>query len=329
MSKAKMVTKSNSLIEASYDLNLVPQRLIILAIIEAREKCSLIDAQGIIKVSAQDYVKHFDVNRVTAYEVLETACVELFDSKFIWKSKDEKGNIKRNHSRFVQRASYVDAAGYIEIMFSEDIMPLITQLSERYTQYDLKQIGNLQSSYSLRIFEMLMQWISVGKTPFIKLEDFRERLGIGNDKYDSMSDFKKRVLDPAIKEISKNTNITVSYQQKKEGVKITGFSFIFKDKKLPKKATKNANKNIDSTLHKNVKKIGPLNKSQIEMFGDKLYKYFDFKRDVMGQDREFMGKSEAECKAHIKIMLKDPNMTARWGEYLYQLGYEPPKKQAS
>lgn len=324
MLKSK-VNKANALVEACYGLNLVPQRLVILAIIEAREQGEMIKAGGILRIRAQDYVTHFNVNRVTAYEGLATACEELFDSKFIWKSTDEHGNVKRHNSRFVQRASYVDAAGYVEIMFSEDIMPLITRLNERYTEYDLRQIGNLKSAYSLRIFEMLMQWVKIGKTPVVEIEDFREKLGIEDDKYQSMSDFKKRVLDPAVKEISNKTNIKVDYKQIKNGVKITGFIFIFKDKKAFKPIIKDVDKNTINALDNNVRKIPMLSDEQIEMFGDKLFKNFDFKRDIMGQAISFQGKNDEQCKNHIKKMLKNSDMTTKWSKYLFLVGFKIPK----
>ena len=46
-----------------------------------------------------------------------------------------------------------------------------------------------------------------------------------------MSDFKKRVFEPAIQQINKHTDLTVNYDQHKSGRTITGFSFKFKQKK--------------------------------------------------------------------------------------------------
>jgi plasmid replication initiation protein len=49
-----------------------------------------------------------------------------------------------------------------------------------------------------------------------------------------MCDFKKRVLDPAIKQINEHTDITVKVEQHKTGRSITGFSFKFKPKQQAK-----------------------------------------------------------------------------------------------
>ena len=49
-----------------------------------------------------------------------------------------------------------------------------------------------------------------------------------------MSNFKSRVLDPAINQINEHTDINVNYDQHKQGRIITGFSFTFKFKKTKK-----------------------------------------------------------------------------------------------
>lgn len=330
--KKELVVKDNALIRASHNLNLVPQRIIVLAIIEAREQGTMIKAGGILKIKASDYVKHFNANNAktgTAYRALKSAADELLGATFKWKSKDENGNQEINISPFVQRITYVEGAAYIKIMFSADIIPLITRLEAQYTEYDLIQISDLKSSYSLRIFEMCMQWIGNKNPPPIKLEDFRELLGLSGDKYSTMSDFKKRVLNPSLKEINLKTNIEASYRQEKEGVKITGFRLISKYKKTKKLKIIDVNKieKNEEQTHQIAKKIPQLTVSQIETFGDKLYKNFDFKRDVIGQDQVFVGKNENDCKLIIKKLLSDQNQVNEWWKYMIAVGYCYPQKQ--
>ncbi|WP_201555296.1 replication initiation protein RepM [Psychrobacter immobilis] len=235
MTKASIVSKANAFIESGYAINLVAQRVIILAIIEAREQGSMSEIGGVHRIKASDYEKHFECDKTTAYRSLKSACESLYESEFVWTDKDAKGRDKINKSRFVQRASYSDGGGYVEVMFGNDVIPLITRLSEKYTEYELKQIKDLNSIYALRIFEILMQWNSVGKTPPITIENLRTRLGIEEHQYKTMGNFKSRVLDHAIKEINDNTNITATYEQHKEGRRIVAFTFKFKIKAKLKK----------------------------------------------------------------------------------------------
>lgn len=328
----ELVVKDNALIEASHSLNLVPQRLIVLAIIEAREQGTMIKAGGILKIKASDYVKTFNVSTKSgaAYQALKSAADELLGATFKWKSKDENGKQEINVSQFVQRVTYVEDAAHIKIMFGQDVIPLITRLDKRYTEYDLIQISDLKSIYSLRVFEMFMQWIGNRNPPTIKLEDFRERLGLADNQYETMSDFKKRVLNPSVAEINLKTNIEAEYKQEKEGVKIIGFKLISKYKKAAKPKIIDVNK-VEKNEEKApqvTKKIPPLTDSQIETFGDKLFKNFDFKRDVLSQDSLFVGKNDADCKSLIKEMLADQTKLNKWQKHMLAVGYSYPQKQS-
>lgn len=89
----------------------------------------------------------------------------------------------------------------------------------------------MKSNYSVRLYELLVQWKNSKQTPIFKLEEFRGQLGLGTSEYKAMCDFKKRVLDFAVKEINEKTDIKVQYEQVKKGRKIIGFRFLIKTKK--------------------------------------------------------------------------------------------------
>jgi len=95
----------------------------------------------------------------------------------------------------------------------------------------------MNSAYSVRLYELLVQWKTAKKTPVFELQQFREQLGVENNEYQRMYDFKNRVLDVAVKEINEKTDIQTSYDQVKRGRKIIGFKFVVKEK--PKKTENN------------------------------------------------------------------------------------------
>ena len=76
--KQNLIVKDNALINASYNLDLVEQRLILLAIVEARESGNGIDANNPLSVHAESYINHFGVHRNGAYKALKDACDNLF-----------------------------------------------------------------------------------------------------------------------------------------------------------------------------------------------------------------------------------------------------------
>jgi plasmid replication initiation protein len=228
-----LVVKDNALMNASYNLNLVEQRLILLAILEARRTNKGINANDPLTIRASDYIEQFDVHRVTAYQALKDACNVLFSRYFSYQELS-KGKTKNVKSRWVSRIAYVDDLAQVELIFAPDVVPLITELESRFSQYAIEQVSNLSSAYAVRLYELLITWRKSCTVPEIELNDFRRRLGVTDSEYTRTESFKRRVLDLAITQINEHTDIFVSYEQHNKGRVITGFSFSFKFKKAPK-----------------------------------------------------------------------------------------------
>ena len=241
---SKLVVKDNALMNASYNLDLVEQRLILLAIIEARESGKGINANDPLTVHAESYINQFGVHRVTAYQALKDACDNLFARQFSYQSKSEKGNIQNHRSRWVSEIIYIDTEATVKIIFAPAIVPLITRLEEQFTKYDIEQISDLSSAYAIRLYELLICWRSTGKTPIIELGEFRNRVGVLDSEYHRIAHLKERVIEHSIKQINEHTDITATYEQHKKGRVITGFSFKFKQKK---KTGLETQKNSDSS----------------------------------------------------------------------------------
>lgn len=258
MNDKQLVAKDNKLISASYSLGIPEQRLIFLAIIEAREQKQLIDARGILNIRAKSYQEQFKVEKHTSYDALKSATNGLFDAHFEYEDIHEKtGKLARHVIRWVQKISYIDDAGMVELQFTDAVIPLITRLSEQYTEYELKQVSELQSEYSIRLYELMMQWKAVGKTNKISVDDLRRKLGVEPKQYKKMNNFKARVLDHAINQINEHTDIQAEYDQHKDGRTIAGFTFKFKVKKNKEKnATKVANNGSLTTQGLNDKQLG-------------------------------------------------------------------------
>ena len=316
MARQQMVVKDNSMVGASYSLGVAEQRLIFLAIIEAREQDTLIKAGGLLRICALSYAKHFNVERHTAYEAMRRGADGLYDAEFNYSYPDKKtGKIFNARSRFVQKVAYADDLGCVELVFAEDVVPLITRLEERYTEYELKQVSALQSEYAIRLYELLIQWRSVGKVPVMTLEEFRSKVGVLDGNYKDLSDLKKRVLKLALKQINEHTDIIADYTQHKTGKTVTGLSFHFKKKPAAKKIAEAAADTTDDTFIK-------LSPSQIATFSNKLAKLPE-----LGSNAP-IGKSTAEFAELIAGELTDKTKQAKYHAYLEKIGYKPAKSKS-
>lgn len=300
---SKLITKDNKLINASYSLGIPEQRVIFLAIIAARAQDKLIDARGVLQIHASSYQEQFKVEKHTSYAALKSAVAGLFEASFEYSDIHEKtGKAARHIVRWVQKVSYVDTAGMIELQFTDAVIPLITRLSEQYTEYDLKQVSELQSEYSIRLYELMMQWKSVGKTNKIALDDLRQNLGVKPEQYKEMHNFKARVLNLAKKQINEHTDITADYIQHKTGKAVTGFTFTFKQKKAPEQIL------TDNGFIK-------MTDSQVKLFSSKLASLPE-----LGSLAPIGASTEVYEKL-IADELRDSSKQAKYHKHLDKLGF--------
>jgi plasmid replication initiation protein len=234
--KNGLVVKDNALINASYNLELIEQRVIMLAVVTARESGQGITADSKLEIHASDYAKLFNVSIDASYKALKEAVNNLFNRQFSYTAEYKRtGKTGIVRSRWVSRIFYVDDLALLEITFAPDVVPLVTRLEEHFTSYQAKQVAHLTSKYATRLYELLIAWREIGKVPQIEINEFRNRLGLSDTEYTAMHNFKKRVLEPSIQQINEHTDITVTYEQHKKGRVISGFSFKFKQKQQAKK----------------------------------------------------------------------------------------------
>ena len=309
----ELVVKDNALINASYNLDLVEQRLILLAIVEARESGKGINANDPLTVHAESYINQFGVHRNTAYQALKDACNDLFARQFSYQKINERGNIENYRSRWVSEIGYVDNEAVVKLIFAPAIVPLITRLEEHFTKYELQQVSNLSSAYAVRLYELLIAWRSTGSTPIIELSDFRQRIGVLDTEYKRMERFKTSVLELAIKQINEHTDITVKYEQHKRGRSISGFSFNFKQKKKDSLSIERVPNTLDLS--------SKMTDAQRHMFANKLSELPEMGRYSQGTE------SYPQFAIRIAEMLQDPDRIKELYPYLKKVGYMPSNKK--
>ena len=88
---------------------------------------------------------------------------------------------------------------------TDEVMPYLTQLKGQFAQYQLKNIAYFNSVHSIRIYELITQYRSVGNRE-ITVDKLKEWLQVA-DNYPRWNNFKARVLDPAITEINEKSDL--------------------------------------------------------------------------------------------------------------------------
>lgn len=304
-SDSRLVVKDNSLIDASFNLSLVEQRLMLMAIVEARELLKLTPDTP-IEIKAISYRDQYKTNQSEAYKQLADATKQLFNRQFSYIDQ-YKGEDCITVARWVNRASYIDNRGTVILYMSSEVISMISRLEANFTQYLLNQVSDFKSKYSIRLYEILIKYREIGNSKKYSIYELRNLLGLEDNEYKAMCDFKGRVVDKALLEINTKTDINIKYDQFKEGRNIS--HILFKVAKKKEKKSKDSN-TVDMFTDMSIK--------QILMFGDKLSRNKDFQNYYKAD----AGESINDYANKIKEKLVDPLYIIEWMPYLKAVGFK-------
>ena len=245
MSKGNLVVKTNQLNSALQNLSLPEIRIVQLAIVDARETNTGLSTDKPLRIDALRYAEMFETTRQNGYKRMKEAEETLFNRRFSY--IDDEGKVIK--SRWIQQVRYLDDEGAIELVFTLAVVNGISRINgaeDFFTSYLLEQTASMDSIYSVRLYELLVQWKTAKQTPMFELEKFRDQLGVEISEYKAMCDFKKRVLQVAINEINEKSDIKISYEQVKKGRSIAGFKFKVLAKDKPKDAKQKGVRDSDT-----------------------------------------------------------------------------------
>lgn len=221
MANDLVVVKANSLIEASYRLSIDEVRILALTIGTMDPKSN----QQIFDFTVADFVREFpEISMDNAYKQIQVAIKRIYE-----RSVRTEDNNRVTEFRWVSSRTYFKNEGRFRIAMTNEVMPYLTQLKGQFTQYQLRHISSFNSVHSIRIYELVTQYRSVGYRE-ITIEDLKRWLQVEN-KYPRFNNFKQWVLEPSITEINDKSDLFIDVEQIKRGRSITALKFTIKTKK--------------------------------------------------------------------------------------------------
>lgn len=267
VSKELKVIKHNTLVEAGYDLSPVPHNLMTLAVAKVRKgEMGLSDHEktGEVVITADEYAKIHGIDIRTAYKDLKHAVLELenasircdayydfnatsrltqeqrtdialnsdrYHSNVIIGTKPKHGNYAKMklHIKLVDRVGYSEEGSFVYFRFSDDVMYLIENSGLDYTAYPYANTIELNITPMKRMYEVACKWAKVGECKK-NVDDWRHFFGLGN-KYEKIAEFKRWVIEPAIKGVNKQGDFELTLEQQKLGKTITHLIIKIKDKR--------------------------------------------------------------------------------------------------
>lgn len=240
-----LVTKHNDLIEAEYELTRQEQHLILFLV-------SLIQPTDtdfhLYRVPAQMFAELFNCKHSEVYNALKNIADSLRTKGLVIKKANSE-----IHLSWISSIEYFFGEGYIEVAFDPKLKPYLIQLQKNFVSYQLEEVVNLKSKYSIRMFELLVKDARFKQRTFT-IPELRSKLGIKEHEYQKYSAFKKYVLLQSQSEIREKTSMVFDFEEIKSGKRIAKLRFSI---------------NIRSLVDKNIKKLAsPTEMNLIEIFNE-------------------------------------------------------------
>lgn len=230
------VYKANEVVEAGYKISLNEQRVVLACIAQIDSAKQLLVTDE-FELSAKDFAAIFEVSEKRAYQALIEVTENLFNRYIVINNpSSDKPNLTKLKTRWISSIGYNKNEGKVTLQFAQKIVPYLSSLEGCFTKYELKHIGKMTSIYAIRLYELLMQWRTTGKRE-IEINWLKEQLEL-DENYNRVDNLKRRVIEPAVKDINTHSNFTVAWEQRKTGRVVTHLIFTFAEKQTePTKKT--------------------------------------------------------------------------------------------
>lgn len=240
VARNNLVAKDNRLIQNSrMSLGILENKAILYLI----SKIQPDDKAGkLYMFNCKEFLALLNWNKEASYQNVKIMIQNLGD-KSIWIQGEVKGRKKDMLVRWFDIVHLDPGNGDIEISFHKDMLPFLIDLQRHlekegnyFTTYKLQNITLMKHHYSPRIYELLKsyqynnkKWTFENGTGSeydlqIKIADTvldkktREAISQIPEGWKNWAVFKRNIIDPAVEEINKYSDIKVAYTGKKEDI---------------------------------------------------------------------------------------------------------------
>lgn len=238
-----IVAKSNQFIlHSRYDLSLMEQRILacMISMLDSRPEDSRGNDDELLdcELNIDTFCELCKIEKRGSSKYLKEVTKGLRDQSF-WMETSE--GVSETFS-WVDKVKIDEKRGVILLRFSNDMKPYLLNLDTDFTAYKLPMILRFSSRYTNIVFDLIYaEYGRKYKTSGlyqISVEEMKSRVQIKKDKKTnkiinqniSFKDLRVRILEPAVNEINKFTDIMVSIDYIKNGRKFETIQFNFKPK---------------------------------------------------------------------------------------------------
>lgn len=231
------------IMKAHYSLSAVEQKIVLYLASRINPKIDKEFHKQIIPIKELEkiFLNDKDIKWGSVYSYLEKICDKLLDKTIRFNKPlllDGKMRAIRGRINWFQHILVVENEHKqicLEFKFSDMMKPFLLQLNQ-YVKLNVLDVMDMQGKYAIHMYQVFKSERARTRA-FSKLEtvikydllEFREYLDIV-DKYGSMANLRRRVIEPVIKEVNEySEEINVRYEYIKRGKTVTGLKFFVSD----------------------------------------------------------------------------------------------------
>jgi len=218
-----IVTQSNKLIEARYNLSLGEQRLVMAMIAQVQPGDEDFKPY---RINIAEFADFLGIDKSSAYRECKKLTKKLL-SRVIEIQEDD---------RFIQvtwaaSAEYVDGSGAVDLACSPLLMPYLLNLQRDFTSCKLDILMRFKSQYTLRMYMLLKQYVKLAERK-IEIGLLRAMLGLRKDQHVEYSDFKRNILNSVQKELQAKADLYFEFDEIKSSRRVVAINFHILHNKL-------------------------------------------------------------------------------------------------
>lgn len=219
------VVKSNDLIQKSrFNLSLQEQKIILYLISKVKPEDTELK-EYIFEIRDFCKICGIDLNNGQNYKNIKQTLKSLRD-KSIWITLEDGSETTLS---WIDKITINKNNGSIKIKIDDMMKPYLIHLQRHFTSYELLYTLAMRSQYSIRLYEILKSY-AYKKNKIFDIEDLKRTLSAEN--YTRFPDFKRYVLDIAVREMNEFSDLAIAYELIKESRRYAKINFSIQIKKI-------------------------------------------------------------------------------------------------
>ncbi|TDB59529.1 replication initiation protein [Arundinibacter roseus] len=166
------------------------------------------------EIRTQDVIKLFSLgDDGRYYEAVREAADRLFNKKFVILETKADGQVYKTTIHLIDETSEPvkeSEQNRIIVKFNPKLKPYLIQLQREYLTIDIRNVKNVQSPYSMKLYFILKHQYNLGnRKKSYTVERLREILAIEKHEYPMYGNFKQKILKKGMLDLEKNTDLKI------------------------------------------------------------------------------------------------------------------------